>query len=333
MSLRSLIDISREPWQWAVAASALLHIAMLATAGLFAIGIRPEERPQLAACWLGPNDFEIAPQTIEVGQSKHQQSEEASNLRSAEGHFPSALAIQSSIAGPGPVRMRLQSPAHGSALSTNWFGDARTAVGLDEIVGTVVSNSGGLGGASVGGVGAGEGRTGDDSGPKASFFGIQPLGRRIVYVIDGSSSMNRPSSGEGVTRFGQMKIALADSILNLREDQQFFVIFFNEHANPMPASGPEFAIRQNQQKYLNWIVGVRATGLTDPRPALELALSLNPDVIFFLTDGSFPADVQGDLRQLRQRSVQINTIAFGDAAEKSLKPLAANNRGQFSLVP
>jgi hypothetical protein len=306
---------------------------MLATAGLFAIGIRPEERPQLATCWVGPNDFEISPQTIEVGQSKHQQLE-ASNLRSAEGHFPPALAaIQSSIADPGPVRMRLQSPAHGSALSANWFGDARTAVGLDEIVGMVVSNPGGLGGASVGGVGAGEGRTGDDSGSKASFFGIQPLGRRIVYLIDGSSSMNRPYSGEGVTRFGQMKIALADSILNLREDQQFFVIFFNEHAHPMPASGPEFAIRGNQQKYLNWMVGVRAAGLTDPRPALEFALSLNPDVIFLLTDGSFPVDVQGDLRQLRQKAVQINTIAFGDAAVKSLKPLAANNRGQFSLVP
>ena len=77
-----------------------------------------------------------------------------------------------------------------------------------------------------------------------------------------------------------------------------------------------------------------AIGLTDPRPALSLALTLNPDVVYLLTDGNFPRDVQSDLTRLRQQSIEINTIAFGDPkAEKSLKPLAIRNRGRFAFVP
>ena len=83
-----------------------------------------------------------------------------------------------------------------------------------------------------------------------------------------------------------------------------------------------------------WIASVPAYGLTDPRPAISLALSLNPDVVYLLTDGTFPRDVQSDLSRLRQQSVQLNTIAFGDPkAEKSLKSLALKNRGRFAFVP
>jgi hypothetical protein len=65
-----------------------------------------------------------------------------------------------------------------------------------------------------------------------------------------------------------------------------------------------------------------------------MAINLRPDVVYLLTDGTFPRDVQSDLRTLRQSVVELNTIAFGDPrAEKSLKPLSVNNGGRFVFVP
>jgi hypothetical protein len=177
----------------------------------------------------------------------------------------------------------------------------------------------------------------DGSGEqKASFFGIGAAGRRIVFVVDASASMNRPYVGEGKTHFGQMKLELAKSILGLTENQQFFIIFifFNEHAFPMRADALEHAYPQNQQRFIERMTAVPASGLTDPRPALTMALDLRPDVVYLLTDGTFPRDVQNDLGALRQSVVELNTIAFGDPrAEKSLKPLALHNGGRFIFVP
>jgi hypothetical protein len=146
--------------------------------------------------------------------------------------------------------------------------------------------------------------------------------------------MNRPYDGEARTRFGQLKLELMRSIRHLKEEQQFFIVFFNEHPIPMPARGMEHAIPQNQATYLTWVAGVRAKGMTDPRPAVELALSMNPDVVYLLSDGTFRVDVQKDLARLRVPGTQVNTIAFGDeAAEPFMRQLAANNGGRFVFVP
>jgi hypothetical protein len=57
-------------------------------------------------------------------------------------------------------------------------------------------------------------------------------------------------------------------------------------------------------------------------------------VVYLLTDGTFPRDVQGDLNALRLSAVEVNTIAIGDPrAEKSLKPLSTHNGGRFTFVP
>ncbi len=132
-----------------------------------------------------------------------------------------------------------------------------------------------------------------------------------------------------------MKIELAKSILALKAEQQFFIIFFNEHANPMPADGMENALPDKPAEIPD--LGGQCAGQRFDRSAARpssLAFSLNPDVVYLLTDGTVPRDVQSDLSQLRQQIVQINTIAFGDPkAEKSLKPLALRNRGRFAFVP
>jgi hypothetical protein len=101
----------------------------------------------------------------------------------------------------------------------------------------------------------------------------------------------------------------------------------------MPADALEHAYPQNQQRFIEWMAAVPASGLTDPRPALTMALDLRPDV-YLLTDGTFPRDVHSDLGGLRQSVAEFNTIVFGDPrAEKSLKPLALHIGGRFIFVP
>jgi hypothetical protein len=321
-----------QPWYVAVTASAGIHLSLILAAAWIVVGVHVSPpRADLEAGYVEVEPAESPlPGSIPVlelsarpdGDGKpeggrHDKTAESVALLDQAVEMRSRLAVHLSVASP--------------SLTSKWLADARSTKGLTDLVGPVVY---GANGRMIGSGGTGESGNGTGTGLKATFFGIHADTRRVVYVVDASNSMNRPYDGEAKTRFGQVKLELAKSVLALKTEQQFFIIFFNEHANPMPADGMENAYPQNQQKYLTWMASVPAFGLTDPRPSLALALSLNPDVVYLLTDGLFPRDVQSDLGLLRLRSVQLNTIAFGDPkAEKSLKPLALKNRGQFAFVP
>ena len=328
---------SERPWYFAVAASSGLHLALIAVAGWIFIDAKASVRPvDLEAAWVEGEVAEaIVPPALPVmnlvpGPGGTDQNASAAEQPSPQSPMP---ANQVGQPAPGAVKMLRESPSLGS----QWLAGSRSSKGLTDLVGPVVYGADGRpDGTGGGGGGGGNGGSGGGSGGgmKSSFFGIHADARRVVYVVDASTSMNRPYDGEAKTRFGQMKLELAKSILSLKPEQQFFIIFFNEHPIPMPANAMANAIGGNQQQFLTWMASVPATGLTDPRPSISLALTLNPDVVYFLTDGAFPRDVQSDLSKLKQQSVQINTIAFGDIkAEKSLKPLAMRNRGRFAFVP
>ncbi len=325
---------SERPWYFAVAASGGFHLALIAVAGWIFIDAKASVRPvDLEAAWV---EGEVADTTIPPalrvvelppGPGGTDNSSAAPGAPSLESPTPGTQVGQ-----PTPLAVKI--PHDSRSLTSQWLAESRSGKGLTDLVGPVVYGADGRPeGTGAGGGGSGGSGGGSGGGMKSSFFGIHVDARRVVYVVDASTSMNRPYDGEAKTRFGQMKLELAKSILSLKPEQQFFIIFFNEHPIPMPANGMANAIGENQQQYLTWMAGVPATGLTDPRPSISLALTLNPDVVYFLTDGAFPRDVQSDLSKLKQ-SVQINTIAFGDIkAEKSLKPLAMRNRGRFAFVP
>ena|SRR5579862_9912647 len=325
------------PWYLAVTASAFFHICLIAAAGAIAVSVHaPSRLPDFVdAEWPGAESAEgvsAATPVVEFARPVNDGGG-AGNTNQPEASADRLIAAVSGADRQPKIAVHLPTNSH--PLSTKWLSESRSVNELSDTIGPVVYGADGsrLGQGNGRGTGSGSGN-GTGSGSASTFFGIQATGQRIVYLVDASNSMNRPYDGQGKTRFGQMKLELAKSILNLKEEQRFFIIFFNEHANPMPSTGLENAYPQNQQRYLNWLASVQAVGMTDPRPALSLALSLNPDVIYLLTDGTFPRGVQGELGSLRQRAVQINTIAFGDEkAEKSLKPLALHNHGQFAFVP
>lgn len=194
-----------------------------------------------------------------------------------------------------------QSLLSASAIGSPW---------LNANVGGATTPVGSASGARDG-LGYGDG-IGDSEGSDAadSFFGLRPVGRRIVYVLDCSRSMNHPHDTEAKTRFKRMKLELIKSIQGMGPESEFYLIFFNDFAIPMPSPVPVQAAEQPKLKYLYWMKDLKADGNTEPRLALQHALRLQPDIVYFLTDGSFTYRVQQDLLSLPSSKTEIHTFAF-----------------------
>lgn len=146
--------------------------------------------------------------------------------------------------------------------------------------------------------------------------------------------MNAPYPGEARTRFGRVKLELLRTISAMTEEQQFFMIFFSDLPVPMPASRMVEATGGAKDLHLTWMARLQADGQTEPEAALLLALSLRPDVIYFLTDGVFDYGVVRRVTAANTRHVPINSIGFGDeSAEKPLRDIAEKNGGTYKFIP
>ena len=67
---------------------------------------------------------------------------------------------------------------------------------------------------------------------------------------------------------------------------------------------------------------------------MELALTLQPDIVYFLTDGEFDQGVNRRLLLIKQDRTAIHTFAFGEqTGEAVLEQIAKNNQGKFTFVP
>ena len=194
-------------------------------------------------------------------------------------------------------------------------------------------NKGALGrGVNGKGTGAGEG-TGNGGGGRG-FFGRGSAGEKVVFVVDSSQSMNHPHPGPGKSRLGRVKIELINSIRAMTPNQKFFIVFFNDGPIPMPADRLIEANDGAKLQYLRWMVGIPADGHTDPSMALLMALRLNPDTIYFLTDGEFRPTIVRDLAVSNRGKVKIHTVGFTqDRAENLLRTIAKQNGGTYTYVP
>ena len=259
-------------------------------------------------------------------------------------------------------------PTQSSLASLNWNTSAEPDLG--RAVGAPVNRVGpGLGSGQGRGVGRGTGN-GRAGGDGKSFFGMATAGKSFVYVLDCSLSMNHPHDSDAKTRFRKMKLELANSLSQLRPDQEFFIVFFNHEALPMPAERMVSAAPANQQHFLEWAEQVPAYGDTDPTAALMLAMRMRPDVIYFLTDGCFSGPANDIVNGIQQSRTTIHTFVFetlltekqqaglelmrqkkssaamtklGEAtyrrmreifvAEQVMQGLAANNGGKHHVIP
>lgn len=188
--------------------------------------------------------------------------------------------------------------------------------------------------------GAGQGTdVGDGVGEGGSFFDPTAMGDRVVYVVDCSKSMNRPYPSPERTRFGRVKRELLTSIKSLRDEQRFFVIYFNTEAHPMPARRLVPRSSYDVPYHMRWLTAFQTDGKTNPEPALVLALQLKPDAIFFLTDGAFRPNIVDNVVRANLRAVPVHAIAFGDDVQgensdgiEVLEGLATRTGGRLTLI-
>jgi hypothetical protein len=148
--------------------------------------------------------------------------------------------------------------------------------------------------------------------------------RGIVYVVDCSGSMT--------DALEYVKYLLKRSVSELGEADDFHVICFS--------SGPPLEMRprrlvaateRNQQAAFEFIDRLTPDGGTDPTDAIERAFEMQPDIIFFLSDGDYDVDALIALcwtLNAEHKPLQLRVIAFPDpVGGKELKRLADANGG------
>lgn len=175
--------------------------------------------------------------------------------------------------------------------------------------------------------------------PGAAFMGTQDQGSKVVFVVDASGSMTSHNSMQVA------KASLMSSLQALDGNQQFLIIFYDDKPTVLhlrDAQKPQLYAATEIHKTLarQKIAGIHPGSGTHHVPALEMALRLRPDVIFFLTDGQEPPIYDGELESLKRLNVQktrIHSIEFGVGQEVSatanprnfLRKLSAQNGGTY----
>ena len=170
---------------------------------------------------------------------------------------------------------------------------------------------------------------------KPSYYGIPICAKRIVFVLDTSASMR----GQPIDAAKQ---ALLKAIESLPQEVAFDVIFFDAAPSTwQPRLVPATAdAKQNARR----TVIDRAMRLgTASSAALNAAFSLEPEAIYFLSDGEptdgVPAEIVSFCTQFnRTRRVSIHTIGVvtqrngGIGLKLFMEPLSERNYGTFRLV-
>lgn len=173
------------------------------------------------------------------------------------------------------------------------------------------------------------GLSGGGGGGGVEFFGAGPTRgvKAIVYVVDCSASM--------LDTFQHVRAELRRSVGKLRRGQKFHVLFFRS-GEPFenPPQKLVSAIESQKKAFFEFLETVRPTGGTHPEPAMRRALALEPDVIYFLTDGEFDSGLLPRLDEWnKDRRVRIYTIAYFDLSGAALlERIARDHRGEFRFV-
>jgi hypothetical protein len=163
---------------------------------------------------------------------------------------------------------------------------------------------------------------------QTSFYGIRARGQFFVYVVDCSGSMIDDD------RLVRAKRELRRSVFGLQPTQRFQVIFYNDRALPWAGTTPRSADLTAKNQFNQWLRLIEPDGETDPRSAMSLALSLQPDAVFLLSDGEFPAGTVEAIAARNTRKVPIHSIDLsGGLAGDQLSRIARDSGGRYASRP
>jgi hypothetical protein len=171
-------------------------------------------------------------------------------------------------------------------------------------------------------------------GPQSPFMGISGNATKVVYICDASGSM--------MDVFPRVRYELHQSVDVLRPMQGFNVIFFSD-ADLIALSKTDLVMAnpQNKRRAFELSEKMAAAGTTDPLPAIRLAFSQKPELIYVLTDGfdqvvSFDAVIEEFRKLNADKKVKVNTILIRGAAdpelERVVKTIATENGGICKIV-
>ncbi len=168
-----------------------------------------------------------------------------------------------------------------------------------------------------------------------NVFGTQGVGHKFAYVFDRSLSME----GSGRSPLEVAKAEMIASLDSMDDTHQFQIVFYNETAKAFNPSGQKgklaFATEQNKERARRFIGSIMASGRTEHEAAIKLAIRMQPDVIFFLTDANEPQLNGRQLYEIQRQAagIQINAIEFGigpkQGGDNFLNKLARQNGGQY----
>lgn len=190
-----------------------------------------------------------------------------------------------------------------------------------------------------------------ESTPVVNFFGAETVGNKIVFVVDISLSMD----ARNMERYRRAKNELLRSVSNLTAEQSYVVILFSWRTKTMRYDRPPAwvtAEKDHLLKLTRWLNSTTLSSGTDPRDALSLAKSMQPDAIYLLSDGQFnhpntPSSETGWLLTNGERSqlgvlegipahmssIPIHSISFENPFTKdSMERIAKLSGGNFRYV-
>ncbi|QGJ71500.1 VWFA domain-containing protein [Planctomycetales bacterium 10988] len=186
--------------------------------------------------------------------------------------------------------------------------------------------------------GSGPGKSTESGKGSTQVFGVTGTGSSFVYVFDRSGSMG----GSGRNALAAAKNELIGSLASLEPHHQFQIIFYNQTPlifNPAGQGRLAWANESSKELARRFVSGVPADGFTDHMAALKMALNLQPDSIFFLTDADLPRLSPPELIEVQRRNggrTSIHVIEFGrgpaTGEDNFLRQLARQNSGQYGYV-
>jgi hypothetical protein len=232
----------------------------------------------------------------------------------------------------------------GSLLDSVTIGSPEKGTGQDieKSLTPAVEGASAIEGAMAGGSGSGSGKgsfdaiaslgaAGGGGGKGVGFFGTRARADSVIFIVDMSGSM------EG-HRFDRAVEELIHSLSLLQPTQKFFIFFYNGVTYPMFEQRNSKllpATSGNRAKAAKWIKAFRPEGDTAPEDAIERALKMKPQVIYFLTDGEIPNTTRSTAQRFNsEHKTVIHTIAFEyEGGAEQLRGIAADSKGKYRFVP
>lgn len=180
----------------------------------------------------------------------------------------------------------------------------------------------------------------------SGFYGVRSgSNARILFLVDMSSSMGSPASGEqGKTQMDVLKNELYKSIFGSvkkigkanRQQGGFIIAAFDDMTEVFPPQKIcRYKDKDNMKEAAKFISSIHPRGGTGFKQAWKKSVKLikdnDIDIVYFLTDGVGDADDKWILELLKKetgKKLVVNCISLGDDRE-FMEKIAKKRKGKY----